>query len=167
MAFIVEDGTNVADANSLVSVTFADDYFSTLLVTSWASLTTPQKQAALIKSTSYVNDSFTFIGYTSFQNQSLAFPREYSTLATYQGIDLSPIPKRVKQAVCEAAIYALTNDLYKISSEDVSAESKTLEGVGTISKTYAKSPSMTELRISKVDTLLKPYLYKKAKRFCQ
>ena len=49
---VVEDGTGLSNADSFVSVAYADTYFSTRGVSAWASLT--NKEALLIKATDYI-----------------------------------------------------------------------------------------------------------------
>ena len=77
MAFQVEDGTGLADANSYASVEFADQYFSDRKVTDW--IGTPEdKQAWLIQATDYIEGRFgaRFVGAQQFPyQQALAFPR--------------------------------------------------------------------------------------------
>lgn len=55
---IVEHGYGVHNADSYVSVAYADTYFSTRGVTSWAALTPAVKEASLIKATDYIEKMF-------------------------------------------------------------------------------------------------------------
>lgn len=80
MAFVAEDGTGVASANSLTTVAFADAYFADRAVTAWAALTEPAKQASLIKATDYIETRWStkFKGERQFTEdpaQALSFPR--------------------------------------------------------------------------------------------
>ena len=49
MAFIVEDGTGVEDANSYTSVAFADAYFADRNNTTWSGASVADKEFALVK----------------------------------------------------------------------------------------------------------------------
>lgn len=104
MAFTPEDGTGVTDANSYVDIDFADDYHSLRGNAAWASATEPQKQAALVKATDYVDQKYNFIGYETYEGQSLAWPRDYED-------ENLGIPAKLKQAIAELALEALTADL--------------------------------------------------------
>ena len=55
MSFIVEDGHGISDANSYVSVRFADDFLAYRTDFDWSTRTTDQKQAALVQATAYVD----------------------------------------------------------------------------------------------------------------
>lgn len=78
MAFVVEDGTGLANANSGASVAEADEYFTDRGITDWTG-TNDVKQAALIRATDYIE--MRWAGrwrYTmEFPDtpQALAFPR--------------------------------------------------------------------------------------------
>ena len=55
MDFIVEDGTGLENALSLVSVEFADNYFTQRGNQTWLALNLEQKQVNLVKATDYIN----------------------------------------------------------------------------------------------------------------
>lgn len=55
---IVEHGYGVHNAESYVKVAFADAYFLARGVASWAALSTPEKEASLIKATDYIEKMF-------------------------------------------------------------------------------------------------------------
>ena len=98
MALIVEDGTGLSDANSYVSVAYADSYFLARNVTAWASLTI--KEALLIKATDYMEAVYSesWKGTTLLDTQSLSFPRIIDDATVY--------PYRLLKAVCELALKA-------------------------------------------------------------
>lgn len=112
MAFIVEDGTGVAGANSLCDVAFADTYHADRANASWASSTQAAKEAALIKATDYIEQRFggRFKGRREHETQVLSFPRLY--LYTRDGVLVKGIPDRLKAAVSEYALKALTVSLF-------------------------------------------------------
>jgi hypothetical protein len=171
MAFIAEDGTGLANANSLISVEDADTYFSDRGNTEWDALTTASKQAALIKATDYLNAK-AFIGYNKTNTQSLKFPRELeSYYSIYSGVDISEMPAPILNAVCELALAATDSELYSdvTTSGNVKSESKSLDGVGSKTVEYmpvsSVSASNMENKYGKVESLIKPYLKKRATGF--
>lgn len=104
MAFTVEDGTGVADANSYAALDFANDYFTERAVAGWTGAD-DVKQAALIRATDYIEGRFgqRFIGDKVDAAQSLSWPR---TDAGDYGEDEVPI--KLQRATCEYALRALT-----------------------------------------------------------
>lgn len=106
MAFTVEDGTLVADANSYTTVDFADSYFTDRQVTGWTGADAV-KEAALIRATDYVEQRFgqRFIGYQVDADQALSWPR-YA-----DDYEETEIPVKLQRAVCEYALRALTATL--------------------------------------------------------
>lgn len=111
MAFIVEDGTNVENANAYVDLTYADNYFNEKMVSAWNEFTDDQKQARIIVATQYIEGRFRnrFKGNEVFEEQSLAFPRDYwqreimSQITDEKEIQYF-LPKLLLQATCEYAI---------------------------------------------------------------
>lgn len=130
MAFIVEDGTVVADANSLVSVAYADAYFLIRGNTVWAPLSNDAKQSALVNATDYVEAIYRprLAGVLVDEDQSLCFPRTYDTA-------LTPImPTAMLKAVCEYAVRASQAPLAPDIEYDASGRlaTKTVDEVGPI-----------------------------------
>lgn len=116
MAFTLEDGTGVTDSNSYADDTFADAYFAERSVSGWTG-TQAVKQAALIRATDYIEQRFgsLFIGSPVATTQSLSWPR---TEAGDYGSD--EIPVKLKRAVCEYALRALTAELAPDPAYDTS-----------------------------------------------
>ena len=100
MAFVAEDGTGLATANALVTVAFADEYFTDRGIGVWTGSDTV-KQAALIKATDYVETRFgsLFYGDKKSPTQALSHPRVNTSTGEF--------PVAVKRAVCEYAVRAL------------------------------------------------------------
>ncbi|WP_067176987.1 DnaT-like ssDNA-binding protein [Sulfurospirillum sp. UCH001] len=95
--------------NSYISLEDAKIYFEDRLNSAdWDSSTDPVRSKALIQATQII-DQKDFLGYKSVNTQALKFPR---TGLVDDGIDVdgSTIPKRVKDAVCELAIWCLSED---------------------------------------------------------
>ena len=99
----------VVDTNSYISLADANTYFEDRLNSAtWDEATDTDKSKALIQATQII-DQKDFLGYKSVSTQALKFPR---TGLVDDGIDVdgSTIPKRVKDAVCELAIWCLSED---------------------------------------------------------
>lgn len=77
MSLIVEDGTAKLDAESLVSVAFADDYFDKRGNVAWLDLDDSAKEAALRIATDYVEAFYSsrFRGFRTNPAQALSWPR--------------------------------------------------------------------------------------------
>lgn len=108
---ILEDGTAAsASANTYVEVTDVDTYCSNRGLTAWASLSTDDKETAILRAMDYI-ETFDFKGEKSDFENPLEWPR-YGVYAEYFDITLLPadalayyqeIPKQIKYAVCQAA----------------------------------------------------------------
>ena len=141
---VVEDGTGLSNADSFVSVAYADTYFSTRNVTEWASLT--NKEALLIKATDYIEAVYSeaWKGTTLVDTQSLSFPRIIDDATVY--------PDRLLKAVCELALKAKDGALL------VDVEQRTIEEkIDVISVKYAEY-SDQKTQYSFVYGLISPYL---------
>lgn len=144
---IVENGTGLTNANSFVSIEYADDYFSARNVTQWASLTDHEKEVLLIKATDYVNASYKFRGKKSTQAQALSFPR--TNCIDNDGYKVEGVPNNLKDAVCEASI--LLNGGEELFQKAESNGAVTSEHIGSISFTY--DTSKKEKNVSLYDSL--------------
>lgn len=101
MAFTVEDGTGVTDANSWTDVAFADAYFADRAITAWTG-SNSVKEAALIRAADYIHTRFG-------ANWIFVDPDEVdpNVLYTFGGT----IPVLLKKAQSEYAVRALTTVL--------------------------------------------------------
>lgn len=109
MAFVVEDGTGLPNANSLCSVAFADEYFADRGVSTWTG-SDSVKQSALIRATDYIESRWSgrFSGerqFTADPAQALSFPRT-CTDAAAEG----EVPDGIKKATSEYALRTLGGD---------------------------------------------------------
>lgn len=104
MAFVVEDGTVVANANSFVTLAYADAYFLDRAITAWTGVQAV-KESALIRATDYVNNRFNFLGTKYDEDQTLEFPRVYADSEDAE------MPDKLLKATCEYALRALTATL--------------------------------------------------------
>ena len=107
MAFTVEDGTNVAGANSYLSVGDADTYHDDRGNSLWAGADSV-KEAALIKATDYLSQRYGARWKYDKTNdsQALDWPRDgFSDVASNE------IPQQLKDATALLALEALSTDL--------------------------------------------------------
>ena len=132
---IVEDGTGLPNADSYVSVEFADSYFSARGVSGWVALTQSKKEQYLICATDFIDNIYQWHGKKLTTEQSLRFPR--TNIKDYEGNDIVGIPTCLKQAVCDAAqLSSNGTELFQTKNENGDVVSETIT---TLSFTYSKS----------------------------
>lgn len=109
--------------NSYVTLAESNTYFdSRLNVTDWTGATDDIKNRALASSTRQI-DYNDFYGDREFDTQALKFPR--TGLGTLDGVELdSIIPIQVKEATYEMALYMLSVDTSKPSTDGVVTKEK-------------------------------------------
>jgi hypothetical protein len=133
MAFTVEDGTGVAEANSYVELAFAEDYFTDRGNAAWTGADSA-KQAALIQATDYIEGRFgrRFIGEMASTTQGLSWPR------TDTDFEETEIPVKLQRATCEYAVRALTAALAPDPTVDASGVSvvNTRKKLGPLEKEF-------------------------------
>lgn len=116
MTIIATPGAS--DANSYCDVTFADAYFATRFnSTAWTNASVPNKETALIQATIMLDSMFDWIGDIFNINgqssgQALRWPRYNAYDPDGRYLDTATVPKQVKQAQCEMAIFLIENPTY-------------------------------------------------------
>ena len=130
---IVEDGTGKTDANSYVTVDFANDYFSVRGVSDW-NIDTEKKEQLLIKATDFIDNIYQWLGKKEFESQALRFPRV--DLRDYEGAEIKGIPLCLKQAVCDAALINMSSELFQTQEANGDVVS---EKIGELAFTYSKT----------------------------
>lgn len=107
MAFIVETGTGITNANSLASVAFANAYHADRGNAVWATFGLERKQANLIKATDYFVGIYgqSLLGDLVSSAQALPFPR------TVNYVNVGN-PIRIQEAIAELAFVADSMSLY-------------------------------------------------------
>lgn len=150
MAFIVENGDGIENANSLASVEFADEYFSSRPANSWSEYTESEKQKHLVAATDYVNSRFKYLGHKLSENQGCEFPR------TRVGM-----PVDILKATCEMALRSGNGLLMPdVNNLGFSLQSKKVKaGPTESSKTYATGiENFSEyINYPAADSLLRKY----------
>jgi len=163
MALIVEDGTVVTGAESYITVTAADTYFSNRGDATWAALTATKKEEALRKATDYMTQAYRprWKGYRKDGTQLLDWPRSFVYLepfvhgivGTYPFLVSDVIvPTEVKNACAELAVKASAAALAPDLERAVASET-----IGPISTTY-DAASIEHTRYRAIDLMLRPYL---------
>lgn len=113
MAFVVEDGTGLATANSYNTIAFLDEYHTDRGNFTWTDESIATKQARAIIATDYIDVRFNYLGSKLKDTQALEFPRENLFFA---GVELEEVPDIVKKAHAELAFIALTQSLFNTPS---------------------------------------------------
>lgn len=146
---VVEDGTGLTDANSYVSVVFANAYFSARGVSIWSELSDEVKEQSLIKATDYIDNIFEWFGKKMTSSQSLRFPRD--GLFDYEGNVIEGVPLRLKQAVCDAAeLVSEGTNLFQTSEANGDVTS---EKIGELSFTYSKTSKESVAGLTLYDSI--------------
>lgn len=110
MAFVFDSTPGSATANSFVSVTDADDYFSGRFENDlWTALPSATKQRLLATATRRL-DAENYYGSRHSQTQSLQFPRDVVFNRDSYPYASNEIPRNLKYATCELAYFALKQD---------------------------------------------------------
>ena len=109
MAFIVETGAIVANANAYIDVAFLEVYFADRNVTLIE--TEGQKEAAIVVATQYVDLNNRWGGSIVSNAQTLAFPRKNLYDAEGREIASGAIPVQLKNAIAEYARRQLVADI--------------------------------------------------------
>lgn len=113
MTLILEDGTGVPNANSYVSIVEADQYFTdTGRSTEWGSLFLPEREAALVNGTLYVEQLYSqsFQGVRLSRSQGLSWPRS-GVILDCEEISEDEIPIELRRAVMEYSLTASSSTL--------------------------------------------------------
>jgi hypothetical protein len=105
MAFVVEDGTGVQDANAYVDIPFIERYLMGERLARFMALTEAEKEAAIIAGSQLVDISYEWLGSRKTLEQGLSFPRED---VEFDGFTVEGVPSPVKKATCEAIWLSLT-----------------------------------------------------------
>jgi hypothetical protein len=110
MAFVVEDGTGLPDANSYATAADMVAHFTDRGV-DLAGFSTTQIEQALVRATDYLETNFKFVGFKESKDQGLSWPR-YANFDDRDGFNFDPVPDPLVKALYEYALEALYGDLY-------------------------------------------------------
>lgn len=153
MAFVVEDGSGKADANSYSSVADADAYFSLRGNSAWAALNTAAKEAALVLATDYIEATYrsAWLGYRISATQALSWPRSSVEIDGFI-VPANVVPAAVANACIELAVRASAESLIVDLGQQVVREK-----VDVLEVEYSKNSDATK-RYPVASRLLNPYL---------
>lgn len=165
---VIEDGSCISSANSYVSLDYAETYQSDRGRDDWINLAENEKKASLIKATQYVDSLFNWKGRRKFETQELNFPRVM--IKDLDGFDVNGIPKKLKDAVCEAAFYGYQSELFTTHKSETGNIKRELKEVSNAVKTeieYFGTEESSVDYISKyaaLDLILKGLYYEKGRK---
>jgi len=134
MAFVVEDGTGLTNANAYIDEDFFTDYFKDRNISLPSGTAGRDKRGGIVQGSSYLDRRYRdrIIGVRLRSSQSLEWPR---VNAFYQdGRVVAGVPIEWKQACAELAFIALTSDLVTNPTYDSSGRvvAEKTEKVGPI-----------------------------------
>lgn len=163
MAFIVETGAGVANANAYIDDIFADAHFGDRGFTIWVQLLLAEKQQAIVRATDYMGQMFSWAGERVNGAQALDWPRKGVYLHEVL-IASNSIPLLLKQACAEIAIRAAAGPLLLDPSVDSTGRllGKDVQRVGPVEteKTYIARGQMAiperYKRFPQVERMLAP-----------
>lgn len=158
MALITEDGTGLATAESLCSVTDATTYHAAMGNAAWAALTSDAiREQCLRKATAYMEGRYRdkYSGMRKATTQALSWPRVWvpikdAPIASYYATD--SVPSAVKNACAELALKSATAELLADQTQG-----EVSNAVGAVSVSYDPF-SPQETRYMAIYAMLKPYL---------
>lgn len=112
MAFVVEEGAGLPDANSYSTVEYADAYFLERGIVAWDG-TEEEKQSWLIQATDYIETVFgaRFIGTKKTTTQALSWPRLYAVARDNSELADDAVPSTLVRACCQYALRAKSGPL--------------------------------------------------------
>lgn len=151
MALTVEDGTGKADADAYVSVVAFKAYADGRGL-SYGSTADNVLEQKIREATSYIDSRYRYKGMRSNGSQSLEFPRQ--SLVDWSGMEVTGLPKRVKDACCELALRAIAEPLYADMDRGGKVKSET---IGSLSTTYADDAPVGKVWTA-AENLLMPYI---------
>lgn len=169
MTLVVEDGTGLDDAASYISVADADAHHAAYGNEVWTDFSDDEKEI-LLRRASRDLDILYGSRYDSLllnTTQALLWPRRTYTNAV--GYSITGLPSQVKAATAELALIegqldttnALAGSILAANTDpDVNLQSisKTLDGIGSISKSYFSPGHSNWDKLSTVTLLLRPLL---------
>jgi hypothetical protein len=115
---VVEDGSGLADSNSYVSEAEADDYFAShpFYSDNWSDLGEPDRANLLVAATAQLDTLIRWRGVIKSSTQALGWPRSLVVDDEGRLISDSVVPKKVKIATFEMAVFASRGDPFAAPS---------------------------------------------------
>lgn len=158
---ILEDGSKVADANTLITAAMVADHATLVGNLQWALASDATKEQAIYRVMRWFGSLEPRMkGQRTWTDQELAWPRA-GVWAYGREIANNHIPKELKQALMEGALLELaTPDALQPSqiTGHVRSEKKYLEGVGGKETEYFAAPPIGAISRPKIVQLMAPFL---------
>ena len=113
MAFVVETGAGLSNANSYLSEADADSYHADHSgSTDWSGASSSDKQKALRLATQYLDTKYDgrWKGVRTSESQSLAWPRYNVSDSDGYTYDSDDLPQKLKDATAELALKVIEGD---------------------------------------------------------
>ena len=152
MALIIEDGSQVVDANSYVTDAEYTAYATLKGLTVGA--TPPLREVELLRAMDYLQGlEQSFKGTRVSSSQSVSFPRYNVSLYGYL-LASDKIPKELKNGQFEAAFYSVTGTL--TPNESIKNVSK--EKLGDLEVEYFKGGQSSRVIVKRANVYLQPLL---------
>ena len=163
VSLIVEDGSCVPDANSYVSLDFADAYMRNTGRTSWELKTENERKSYLINATKYIDRTYSKIGWKGqkkyHRSQCLCFPRV--ELYDKDGYEVLGIPRELMEAVCEAGFISTTTSLFDIKDSAGTVKRQKVDVLEVEYYSESDSAGGYISRFTVLDSLLSDFYKKK------
>jgi hypothetical protein len=154
ITIIIEDGTNVANANSYVSISDTRDYATNRGIS--LPISDDEVASLIIKSTDYL-ETKQYQGTKTYSDQSLLWPRSGVTVDCLD-FAVDQIPKNLKLAQYQLVIAA--NQGIELLPNIQAGDFVKREKIGVIETEYADPLSIgLQPSFTGVDSLLSPLIY--------
>jgi len=159
VAFIVEDGTGIEDANAYVDPGFVENYFYADRLAQFKALSADEKLAAIITGTQYIDITYEWIGDRCSLSQGLNWPRDDAEL---HGFVIEGVPAAIKKATCEAAYLYLTGEELYSNENNKEVAHERIEGAVDISYVNPKDKlKESQSRFEILDKLVRDFCAQK------
>lgn len=156
MSLTVENGSGLSDANAYCSQAFADSWHLMRGMTLWATLSSDEKDAAIVRATHFMVQRYRlrWHGVRRLETQALDWPRyNVPRLDVDLGsVSSTVVPIEVQQACAELAFKAASGDLSPDEGQLVKRKK-----IDAIEVEYAEGAQQTKRYVA-IDRLLAPYL---------
>lgn len=166
MALTIEDGTGLADADSLIDVVDVTAYLAARYTTSqlatWTAGSSGDKEIWTRQACQFMSVTYgpSIKGRRTSETQALPLPRTGMRDGEGYLIDDATIPQAFKDAQCELAMRAASGRLDADATASTSGITSESASVGGISESISyASVKSTQSSYTIVDRILEPYLY--------
>jgi len=162
MAFVVEDGTGLSDANAYITVQEYKDYHSDYGNADYDPLDDALIKQYILNATQYMDGEYIgrYGGQKTKFEQALLFPRAWLEDEDGYTVNSDEVPLKVKQACCEFSyLYKTQGFIYQDIDKDSFIEELKLDTMEVVySEDSLNYPSRLIKTYTKADSLLKAYL---------